>query len=116
VRALDGRLAEQHPVVGDDADRVPVDVRGAAHQRRAVLLLELQEAAAVDEPGDDLTDVVRRPRVGRHDRQQLLGVQRRRLDRLALPRRLDARTHRRHDAPDDRQRVHVVVGQVVGHA
>ena len=34
VRALQRRLAEQDPVVGEDPDRVAVEVREAAHERR----------------------------------------------------------------------------------
>src|SRR4028118_1385142 len=49
---------DQHAVVGHDADRVALDVREPADQRRAVELLELAEPAAVDEPRDDLADAV----------------------------------------------------------
>ena len=46
VRALLRGLREQDAVVGDDADRVAVDVGEAADQRRAVKLLELVELAS----------------------------------------------------------------------
>ena len=69
VGALERRLAEQDPVVGDDADLVPPDVGEAGHQRLAVELLELVEPAAVDDPADHLADVVRRAGVGRVRRQ-----------------------------------------------
>ena len=49
VRALLRRLAEQHAVVRDDADRMPVDVREPGDERRAVLGLELGELAGIDE-------------------------------------------------------------------
>ena len=58
VRALERALAEQDAVVGEDADRVAVDVREAADQRRAVERLELVELGAVDEARDDLAHVV----------------------------------------------------------
>jgi hypothetical protein len=115
VGALQGRLAEQHAVVGDDPDGVPVHVREAGHEGGAVLGLELREAAAVDEAGDDLPHVVGRARIGRDDPEQLGGVVRRLLDRDALPGRGGARAERRDDPPDDAQRVRVVVGEVVGH-
>ena len=51
VRALERRLAEQHAVVGEDADRVAVEVGEAAHERLAVAGLELVELRAVDESG-----------------------------------------------------------------
>ena len=59
VRRLERRLREQHAVVGDDADEQAVQAREAGDERRAVALLELVEARAVDEPRDDLADVVR---------------------------------------------------------
>ena len=58
VGALEGRFAEQHAVVGEDAERVAVQVGEAADERRAVLALELVELGAVDEAGDDLAHVV----------------------------------------------------------
>ena len=57
---LSADCAEQDAVVGEDADRVAVEVGEAVHERLAVARLELVESAAVDEPGDDLADVVGR--------------------------------------------------------
>ena len=54
LRALLRRFGEEDAVVGEDADRVAVDVRLAADQGRAVGRLELVEARAVDDAGDDL--------------------------------------------------------------
>jgi hypothetical protein len=65
VRALERDLAEQHAVVGEDADRHAVQMCAKpAHERGAVARLELVEARAVHEPRDDLAHVVRRARVG----------------------------------------------------
>ena len=50
-------VVEQHAVVGEDADLVAPDVREAADQRRAVGRLVFVEAAAVDDPRDDLAHV-----------------------------------------------------------
>jgi hypothetical protein len=47
--------------------RKPVEAGEPGHQRRAVALLELVEARAVDDPRDHLTDVVRLARVGVDD-------------------------------------------------
>ena len=46
VRALERRLAEQDPVVGEDRDRVAGEVGEAGDQRLAVERLELVEAAS----------------------------------------------------------------------
>src|SRR5262245_36592329 len=40
MRALERALAEQNPVVGEDADGIPVDMREAANQRLAIERLE----------------------------------------------------------------------------
>ena len=82
VRALQRRLREQHAVVGDDPDRVSADAREAAGERRAVERLELVELGGVHEPRDHLADVVRMPRVARHD-----AVERLRRHRAARARR-----------------------------
>ena len=73
MRALQRALAEQDAVVGEDADRIALDVRKAADQRRAVERLELVESRAVDDAGDDVAHIVRLARVGRHDAVDLLG-------------------------------------------
>ena len=116
VRALERGLAEQDPVVGQDPDRVAVDVGEAGDERRAVELLELVEARAVHEPRDQLVRVVGLADVGGDDAVDAVGVVLGRLGRPALPRRLRFGAQRRDDAAHDRQRVLVVVGQVVGDA
>ena len=55
--ALLRRLREQHAVAGEDPDREALDPREAAHERLAVVLLELVEPAAVHDPGDQLARV-----------------------------------------------------------
>ena len=65
VGALEGRRGEQDPVVGDDPDRIALEMGEARHERLAVERLELVEPAAVDEPGDDLADLERPAEVGR---------------------------------------------------
>ena len=66
VGRLEGALAEEHSLVGEDADRVSVDVGEAADDRRRVLGLELVEAAAVDDASDHLARVVGGAAVGGH--------------------------------------------------
>ena len=115
---LERALAEQHAIVGQDADRDAVQVREAGDERGAVTRLELVEPRPVHEPGDDLAHVVRGAQVARKDAVDLGGVELRRL-RLAQierrPRHVGA-AQVRHDVTRDRERVRIVVGQVVGHA
>ena len=58
MRALQGAFGKQDAVVGDDADRIAVNMREAANQGRAIQLLELFEDAAVDDPRDEFAAVV----------------------------------------------------------
>src|SRR3712207_8547303 len=52
--ALLRRLGEEDAVVREDADREALDPREAADERLAVELLELVEAAAVDDARDQI--------------------------------------------------------------
>ncbi len=87
VRALQRALAEQDPVVGDDAHRMPVEVREGRDQRRPVELLELLQLAGVDDPSQRVADVVGAAGVQGHEVQQAIGVLGGRPRRDALPRR-----------------------------
>ena len=114
VRALQRRLREQDAVVRDDPDRVSPEMGEPGHERRAVLGLELVEEARVHETRDHFAHVVGRARVGRHDAVEV-ARDRRTGSSLArhVPRGAGARRERRDDRAHDRQRVRVVVGQVV---
>ena len=57
------RFGEQDAVVGDDADRIAVDMREAGDQGLAVARLELVQLAAVDDARDHFADVERTARV-----------------------------------------------------
>ncbi len=111
--ALLGLLREQDAVVAEQADREPVDRAPAADQLVAVQRLELLEAAAVEHPRVDLTDVERDPHVGRGASDQLVDVVDRIVGRLgrAGPELLPAQVA--DDVADHPQRVHLVVGEVV---
>src|SRR5690606_29032624 len=52
MRALERAFGEQDAVVGDDPDRIAVQVGEAAHQGLAVARLELLQLAAVDDARD----------------------------------------------------------------
>ena len=81
LRRLLRLLGEQHPLgVGEDADRVAVQLRPAGHERRAVERLELVErlavvrARAVDDPDDHLARVERLLEVGRDEVEEAVDV------------------------------------------
>ena len=117
VGALERRRAEQDAVVGDDPDRVAVDVGEAGDERLAVARLEVVEAAAVDEPGDDLADLDGPARVGRDGAVEAGRVDRRRLRRGPIPgRRRRPPVQVADDRPAERERVLVVEREVVGDA
>ncbi len=71
MRAFQRGLRIQDAVVGDDADRVAVNMCKAAYQRRAIKRLELVEFAAIDDTRDDFAHVERLARVGGNDAMQL---------------------------------------------
>mmetsp|Transcript_51489 Transcript_51489/g.130060 ORF Transcript_51489/g.130060 Transcript_51489/m.130060 type:complete len:261 (+) Transcript_51489:808-1590(+) len=78
VRRFDSRLAEEHAVVGKDANGVALNVRPAANHGRTVFGFELMEARAIHDACDHLPDVIRNVRVlGDNAKQTLLVVQRR---------------------------------------
>ena len=117
LRALLRLGREEDAVVGHDADRVAAEGRPAAHQLGAVGLLELLEAGAVDDAGEDLAHVEGHPHVHRRDAEQLLG----RVERLvgrstggagAEPPPVQVGD----DAAGDADRVGLVAGQVVAQA
>ena len=108
---------EQHAVVGDDADRVPVEAGEAGDERLAVLALELVELAAVDEPRDDLAHVVglvARRRARRRTARPASTAGGDGSARHPTPAR--RRRQRRDDVAHDLERVLVVLGEVVDDA
>ena len=116
VRSLERRLGEQDAVVGDDADEEPVQAGEAGHERGAVALLELVEPRAVDQPGDDLANIVGLPDVGADDAVELRRVVRRFLGRGHVGRQALGGVQGRHDRAREVQGVIVVFGKVVGDA
>ena len=82
------RAGEVGRVVGDDADRVPVEAGEPDDQLAGEQRLDLEEAVAVDDPVDHRVHVERHPLVGRHDVGRQLDGRRLGLvhRRLAAPR------------------------------
>src|SRR5205085_5742031 len=85
VRAFQGALRKQDPVIGKNADRVAPDAGKAADQGLPIEPLEFVELAAVDEARDDLAHLVGPARVKRDNPVDFLG----RVERLARRRRLE---------------------------
>ena len=116
VRALLRTFRKQHAVVGHDAHRHAFNVRKAAHQRGTEARLEFVEFAAIHNARNDLVHVVGLARVGGYHAVQFFQVvQRRARFAQVLHLRL-AFVQRGHGLPRQRQRVRIVLGQVVGHA
>ena len=99
-------------MVGQDADRIAVQVRPAGHQRRAVERFELVEFRAVDDAGDDVARIERDAQIGGHDADQFVGVEQRLGDRAGR-RSLLAPVQPGHDATADADRVELVEREVV---
>ena len=77
VRGLFGRVRVEDAVVAEDADRVAVDRRETADQRRSVARLELFEARAVHDPTDHVADFHGSAQLWIDDAEQLLGIEHR---------------------------------------
>ena len=114
VRSLERALPEEDAVVGDDADGEAGDAGEAADERRAVARLELVEARAIDEAGDDFAHVVGTAVVGRDDAVELLGMVERGFSGGDFPGRGLGGGDAGDDAAHDAQGVLVVLGEVVG--
>ena len=85
-------------------------------QRLAVARLEFVELRAVDDARDDLADVERDARVARHDAVEVVG----RVERFARlarrERQMLAAVEVRDDVARDRERMRVVLGEMIGDA
>ena len=55
-------------LIGDDADRAPVHAREPDHEVPREVLVHFEELAVIDYAVDDVLDVVRQVRFGRHER------------------------------------------------
>src|SRR6185295_102416 len=116
VRTLQRGLREQDAVVRDDRDGAAPDTREAAHERRAIVRLELMELGTIDEPSDDLAHVERLARVLGQDAVQLVRIERG-LARLVAREPWSApRRQAREDGASNRERVRVVLGEMIGDA
>ena len=116
MRGLLRAFGKQNAVVAENADRHAVDAGKAGDDRGAVELLELVEFGSVDKARDHLAHVVLLLQIDRHDAVEFGRAQRR------LARRMKRNVHRfpvieiGDDAARERQRVVVVLRQMIGDA
>ena len=80
VRRLVGAGYIERAVIGDDADRLPLDAGMAAHGGGAVVCAEFGEIGIVDEARDGLAHVDGTLVVHRHDAEQFFRIVARRLE------------------------------------
>ena len=116
MRALQGRLAEQNTVVGNDAYRHAFNVRKAAHQGCTKARLKFVQLRAVHDAGNNLAHIKGLSRIGGNDAIQLFSGKQRRLCCAQLSLRMLALMQMRHRLTRQRQRMQIVLRQVVSHA
>ncbi len=118
MRALERTFGKQHPVIGEDRHRHAPDMRESADQRGAVMLLELVEFAAVDDPRDHFVHIVRRAHIIGHNRIEIVGGEfgRARIAQFQIPGRCRVRAEMTDDIAHDGERVFVIFGKVIDHA
>jgi hypothetical protein len=68
-----GSLREEHTLVGNDADRMSIEMAETCEQSRTVALLELMESAPVEHSGEDSLHVDVALVVDRDDTVELMG-------------------------------------------
>ena len=114
LRGLLRLLAEEHAAgVRQDSDRVAVDARPARDERAAIQRLVLVEAAAVDDPGEDLTRVDRDAEVGGSEIEQLVLVVDRRVGGTARTATALAVIEVSDDLPAEPKRIELIDGEIV---
>ncbi len=116
VRAFLRRLGEEDAVVGEDGDRVAVQVGEAADQGGAEQRLEFIELTAVHQPRDHLAHVIGLLGLRRDDAVQLVGGIQRCARFAGLQLAELAPVEVGHAAAGDGKGVLVVLGVVVGDA
>ena len=113
VCSLLGRFGEEDATVREDPDGVALDPGKPADEGVAVERLELVEAAAVDDPGDDLERVELVPVMLGHDPVEVGGVDQGRLGRRDLPGGWGGVAEVADDLAGERERVVVRDGEVI---
>ena len=86
-----------------------------ADQRLAKARLEFVEAAAIDQPHDDFADVIGCAQIGGDNAQHLGRIIGRVFGGLPLHIHRGRAVQTGHGTPGERQRVGVILGQIVGH-
>ena len=114
VRGFQRGLGEQHAVVREDADGLTPELSERADERRAVTSFEFVEVRAVDDACQHFADVVLVAHVFGEDAVELLGRVLR-VEVGAALRASDAlwRTHAGDDVASERERVLVVVREMI---
>ncbi len=116
VRALVGRLAEEHAVIGEYAHGIAVHIGKAGDQGAAPAGLELVKTRAVHYPGDELAHIEGLAHIGREDAQQFLGRIAGRIGQALRPKVGARRPQAGHDLARQADALALVAGQVVAHA
>ena len=116
VGGLEGALAEEHAVVGQDAAGQALDVGEAGHQGSPVAGLELEEAAAIHEAGDGLPHIGLAAQVAGPDAQDLVRVVGGGLGAAQIDVGALVVAQVPHHLPEQADGVSVILGEVIGHA
>ena len=116
MRALEGGFGKQDAVIGDNPDRVSVQMGKAGHQCLAIQRLELIELRAIDDARDHLAYIIGFADIGIHHAIEFFGRIKRITHGPGFQPHLLGPVQVRHDLPHDGQRVGVVHGKVIGHA
>ena len=116
MSALQGRLGKQNTVVGDDAHGHAFDAGETANQRGAKAGFEFVKFRAIGDAGNDFPHIKRFARVGGYDAVKLLRVKQRCHRCMGGDVGGFLRVQILHHLARQRQRVHIVLRQMVGHA
>jgi hypothetical protein len=118
MSALLRAFGEQHAVIGEDRDRHAPDMRKAADERAAIVLLEFVKLAAIDQPRDHLFDIIGRAHIVGDDGVKVISVEfgRARVFEGDIFRSARVCAKLADDIAHDGKRVFVIFGEVIDHA
>ena len=116
MSGFEGRLGEQHAVIGYDTDQIAMNPRKPGDDRRAVARLELVQTAAVNQTGNDLVDIVGDTGIVRDDAVEFSRIIGRVFGRFPVEREFPGAGEILKNRAGDFQGVGIILGQVVGYA